>query len=115
MKVSLSLIALTIAVLATATVQAHAELKGNGAARVTAGTSNTHSRTVYAPSGRPVTSVRARAMAVGGRRVRPAETPFSVLHRTNENRPPRWAAFFVQGVICEGLRSSGCHSSGTRS
>jgi hypothetical protein len=43
MKVSLSLIALTIAVLATATVQAHAELKGNGAARVTAGTSNTHS------------------------------------------------------------------------
>jgi len=55
MNTSLSLIALVIAMLATATLQAHAERSGNGVARVPTSTSNTQSWTVYAPSGRPVT------------------------------------------------------------
>jgi hypothetical protein len=51
----MSLSALVIAVLATATVQAHAERNSAGMPRIAVTTSSAQSWTVYAPSGRPVT------------------------------------------------------------
>jgi hypothetical protein len=50
-----SLCALLLAVLATSSMQAHAESNRDGAARITIAVNTAQSWTVYAPSGRPVT------------------------------------------------------------
>jgi hypothetical protein len=49
-----SLSVLTLAVLATSAMQAHAESSRDGTARITVAAHATQSWTVYAPSGRPV-------------------------------------------------------------